>query len=161
MSGEVSSPAEIVKASGYKNLSVVPAGDGTENDADLFLNGNMEVLLQYLDDKFDFILIDGVAVNPSANPYILSDMCDATLYVVRHRYTAKSVIKKLDETNDLKPLKGLALVFNGIKSRGFILKTKGFGYGNKHVHFNKNLWTKLWVKKNGISQHNYRNIKQL
>lgn len=161
LSGEVSSPSEIVKASGYKNLSVIPAGDSTDNDGDLFLNGRIETLLQHLDDKFDFILIDGVAVNPSADAYILSDLCDATLYVVRHRHTAKSVIKKLDDTNELKPLKGLALVFNGIKSRGFILKTKGFGYGNKHQSFNKNLWTKMWVKKNGVSQQSYRKIKQL
>ena len=161
LNGEVNSPAEIIKGSGYKNLSVIPAGDNNSNETNWFLNGNMETLLQYLDDKFDFILIDGVAVNPSADAYILSDMCDATLYVVRHRYTAKSVIKKLDETNELKPLKGLALVFNGIKSRGFILKTKGFGYGNKHQSYNKNLWTKLWVKKNGVSQQSYRKIKQL
>ncbi len=161
LNNEVSSPAEIIKASGYKNLSVIPSGDGGNGDADLLLNGNLEVLLQYLDDKFDFILIDGVAVNPSAHPYILSDLCDATLYVIRHRHTAKSVIKKLDETNELKPLKGLALIFNGIKARGFILKTKGFGYGNKHVHMNKNLWTKLWVKKNGVSHHSYRNANQL
>jgi len=161
LSGAVNSPAEIIKASGYKNLSVIPAGDGRDNEEDLFLNGKMELLLQHLDDKFDFILIDGVAVNPSASPYILSDLCDATLYVVRHRYTAKSVIRKLDETNELKPLKGLALIFNGIKSRGFILKTKGFGYGNKHVHLNKNLWTKLWVNKNGVSQHSYRKVKPL
>jgi tyrosine-protein kinase Etk/Wzc len=161
LSNEVTSPAEIVKASGHKNLSVIPAGDGTANDADLFLNGNMDTLLKYLDDKFDFILIDGVAVNPSAQPYILSELCDATLYVVRHRHTAKSVIRKLDETNEMKPLKGLALIFNGIKARGFILKTKGFGYGNKHVHINKNLWTKMWVKKNGVSHHSYGNVKQV
>lgn len=161
LSDETVQPAEVIRQSGYKNLSVIAAGGSEENTAALLLNGRIDQLLQYLASQFDFILIDSTCVNPAPDAYILSDLCDRTLYIVRHRHTSKSLVKKLDETNELKPLKGLALVFNGIKARGFILKTKGFGYGHKHIPSAKNIWTKLWERKNGVPQPTYRGIKQL
>lgn len=161
LGGEVSSPAEIIKPTGYKQLSIVPAGEANSSSADLFLNGNLDEMLNYLEERFDIVLIDSAPVNPAADAYIISERCDMTLYVVRHRHTAKSVIRKLDETAELKPLKGLALVFNGIKSRGFILKTKGFGYGHKHVTKQKTIWSKLWNRKNGVPQPGLKRIKQL
>lgn len=161
LSEETLQPGEIVRSSGYKNLSIITAGESAENTAALLLNDRMDKLLQYLENQFDLILIDSAAVNPAPDAYILSDLCDKTLYIARHRYTSKSTIKKLDETNELKPLKNLALVFNGVKTRGFILKTKGFGYGYKHNPSPKNIWTKLWERKNGVPHHTYREAKQL
>jgi tyrosine-protein kinase Etk/Wzc len=161
LSGEVAQPAEIVKPSGYKNLSVIAAGESSEDPAALFLNGRAESLVAYLEADFDFILVDTAPVNAATDAYIISDLCDKSLYVIRHRYTSKSVIKKLDETNDIKPLKNLSLIFNGVKSRGFILKTKGFGYGYKPASRSKNIWAKLWERKNGVPQHVYRGAKQL
>lgn len=158
--GEISHPAEIIKQTGYRNLAVIPAGELQANPSDLFLNGNMEILLQYLENQFDFILTDAPAVNPTTDAYILSALSDLTLYVVRHRATAKSVIKKLDETNELKPLKNLALVFNGVKSRGFILKSSGYGYGNQPMSYNKSILKKLWVRKNGVQPHVAKLMKQ-
>jgi tyrosine-protein kinase Etk/Wzc len=125
------------------------------------LNGGFELLLQELSDNFDFIIIDSPAVNPTADPYILSEFCDLTLYIVRHRFTSKSFIKKLDDVNELKPLKNLAVVFNGIKSRGFIIKTKGYGYGNKQTAYNKKLLSNLLLRKNGVYHKSYKKVKQL
>jgi hypothetical protein len=105
--------------------------------------------------------MDGPSVNPSAEPYILSEYCDITLYVVRHRLTPKSYIKKLDDNNELKPLRNLALVFNGVKSRGFILKTRGFGYGNKQTAVNSKLLSKFVLRKNGVYPKSLQEIKQL
>lgn len=160
LSGEVDA-ATIIKPSGYKNLSVIASGQATDNAAALLLNGKIESLFEYLEDKYDFILVDTAAVNPVPDAYILSQVCDKTLYVVRHRHTTKSVIKKLDETNELKPLKNLALIFNGIKSRGFIIKTKGLGYGHKHLPYTKTIWSKFWVKKNVVAPQSYNGVKQL
>lgn len=162
LAGEINDLQDILKPTGHKNLSVIGTGELISNSTELLLNGNFESLLQALEERFDFIIIDAVPVNPSAEPYILSEFCDLTLYIVRHRFTPKSFIKKLDDVNELKPLKNLSLVFNGIKSRGFILKTKGYGYGNKQgSSYNEKLLSRFLLRKNGVYQKNYKKVKQL
>jgi len=161
LSGEVRDPLDVIKPTGHKNLSFIGTGEAVANSTELFLSDNLESLLEYLQQHFDHIVIDSAAVNTSSDPYILSDYADLTLYVVRHRFTSKSFIKKLDEVNELKPLKNLALVFNAIKSRGFILKTKGFGYGYKPSTSNTKLLSKLVLRKNGVYHKSYKPIKQL
>jgi tyrosine-protein kinase Etk/Wzc len=161
LAGEISDPSLVVKATGHKNLYVIGTGEISNNTTELLLNGNLEVLLGKLEQNFDFIIMDGSSVNPSAEPYILSEYCDITLYVVRHRLTPKSYIKKLDDNNELKPLRNLALVFNGVKSRGFILKTRGFGYGNKQTAVDSKLLSKFVLRKNGVYPRSLKKIKQL
>lgn len=122
-------PDEIIKESEFSNLYVIPAGVTQANPTELLLNGKVGNLFHYLEEEFDFIIIDTSPVNPVTDAYILSDYCDITLYAVKHKYSPKTIIKKLDENNKFKPLKNLAIVFNGVKPRGFIKGNFGYGYG--------------------------------
>jgi hypothetical protein len=49
--------------------------------------------------------------------------------VVRHRHTPKLSIQRIDENNKINELKNLAIVFNGVRSRGFGNSAYGYGYG--------------------------------
>jgi hypothetical protein len=49
--------------------------------------------------------------------------------VVRHNYTAKVFVQRIDGNNKINRLHNIAIVFNGIKARGFGAKSYGFGYG--------------------------------
>lgn len=122
-------PDKIIEETQFHNLFIIPAGVTKANPTELLLNGKIAELFQYLEEEFDYIVMDTSPVNPVTDAYILSDFCDLTLYVVRHKYTPKTFIKTLDETNKFKPLKNLAIVFNGIKPRGFIKGNFGYGYG--------------------------------
>ncbi len=122
-------PHKIIERTEFHNLFIIAAGVTKANPTELLLNGKIAELFQYLEEEFDYIVIDTSPVNPVTDAYILSDFCDLTLYVVRHKYTPKTFIKTLDETNKFKPLKNLAIVFNGIKPRGFIKGNFGYGYG--------------------------------
>jgi Mrp family chromosome partitioning ATPase len=62
----------------------------------------------------------------------VSGYCNSVLYVVRHNYTPKRILRRLDQTLDIHPLKNAFLVFNGIGKRGFA--SYGYGYG---YHENK------------------------
>jgi len=128
-------PSEIVEPTEFHNLFVLPSGVTKANPTELLLNGKLTELFHFLEEEFDYIVVDSSPVSLITDAYILSDFCDLTLYVVRHKYTGKTFIKTLDETNRFKPLKNLAIVFNGIKPRGFV-RTFGYGYGygyeNKH-----------------------------
>ncbi len=124
-------PEEIIKpVSVSKNLFIIPSGAIPPNPSELILNGRLEGLLKYLESSFDYIIIDSPPISPVTDSYIISPMCDATLFVVRHGLTPKRFIKQLDENLRIHSLKNVAIIFNGVKNRG--LGVYGYGYGYTH-----------------------------
>jgi Mrp family chromosome partitioning ATPase len=87
---------------------------------------------------FDYIVIDTAPVSPVTDAYTLSPLCNATLFVIRHKYTPKVFVQRIDENNKINELHNMAIVFNGIKSRGFGSKQYGYGYGYGYIHKDKN-----------------------
>jgi capsular exopolysaccharide synthesis family protein len=121
---------EIIKRTEVNpNLFIISAGPIPPNPSELILNGRMQDLLIYLENAFDYIVIDTAPVSPVTDAYLLSQYCDATLYVVRHGYTPRIYLQLLDETNKVRGLKNLALIFNGVKARGIGKGGYGNGYG--------------------------------
>ena len=131
-------PQEIVKpTSVHENLFVVPAGWLPENPSELIMSEKVPQLFDYLSGIFDYIIIDTAPVGLLSDAYVLSNYCDATLYVVRHKHTRKVSIQRLDANNKINALKNMAIVFNGIKSRGFGRNGYGYGYGYGYIHKEK------------------------
>ena len=60
--------------------------------------------------------------------YLLTRLCDATLYIIRHGFTPKILIKRIDQNIDINPINNPAIVFNGVKMRGFFKNNYGYGY---------------------------------
>src|SRR6185312_2558444 len=88
---------DIIKPTGTKNLSLIPSGPIPPNPSELISNGRLLELLEYLNTHFDYILIDTAPVNPVTDAFIISPMCDVSLYVVRDSYTPRLFLKKLAE----------------------------------------------------------------
>jgi tyrosine-protein kinase Etk/Wzc len=120
---------DVIFETSYPNLWILPAGAATHNPTELLLNGKLSELFDGLWNKYDFIIVDTSPVAPVTDAYVLSDYCDKTLYVIRHGYTPKAMVKVMDENARLKALKNINLVFNGVKKRGFSNRGYGFGYG--------------------------------
>jgi tyrosine-protein kinase Etk/Wzc len=112
-----------------KNLFVIPSGPVPPNPSELILNGRLEELLTYLESIFDHIIICSAPVSLVTDAYTISPMCDATLYIVRHMVTPGNFIKLLDENVTMRGLKNVAIIFNGVKSRGIAHFGYGYGYG--------------------------------
>jgi tyrosine-protein kinase Etk/Wzc len=122
-------PAQIIHTTLHKNLFVIGAGGDVVNPTELLLNGKIAELFEYLEDTFDYIVVDTTPVDPVTDAYVLSEYCDTTLFVVRHGYTPKTMIQMLDDNNKIKALKNVFIVFNGVRSRGFLKGNYGYGYG--------------------------------
>jgi capsular exopolysaccharide synthesis family protein len=126
---EETKPAEeVIHQTEHEHLYIIPAGAGAINPTELLLGSRLGELFEYLEKHFDYIIADTAPIQPVTDAYIVSDYCDVTLFVLRHRYTPKVMIQILDDNNKIKALKNLHIVFNGVKSRGFFGKA-GFGYG--------------------------------
>jgi tyrosine-protein kinase Etk/Wzc len=129
-------PEEIIKViEEHKNLFFISAGNLPENPTELLSNGKVKELIDYLEGIFDLVIIDTSPLVLVTDGYILTGLCDATLYVVRHKYTPKMLIKRIDENNHINPINNPAIVFNGVKTRGFF--KNNYGYGYDYVYGNK------------------------
>jgi capsular exopolysaccharide synthesis family protein len=132
-------PEKIIRnLEDYPNLSFVPSGALPDNPSELIANGRIGGLLTYLENQFDVIILDTAPVVPVTDAYLLAGFTDATLYVVRHKYTPKAIIKRLDEKNKINSLTNPAIVFNGVKPRGFLKNKFGYGYGYGYIYDYKN-----------------------
>lgn len=137
---------ETVKPTGVNNLFLVSSGPIPPNPSELIANGRLKELLTYLDTQFDYILIDTAPIVPVTDAFILSPLCDVTLYVVRHAYTPKIILKKLEEKLKTKSLKNPAIVYNGIKGKGFGKYGYGYGYGYTDDETNVKWWKRIFMK---------------
>lgn len=134
----------------YENLHLITAGELPENPAELLTNGKAEELIEYLNNIFDVVIIDTAPMVLVTDGYMLTNLCDVTLYVVRHQYTPKVLIKQLDANNIINPIHNPAIIFNGVKQRGPLASNYGYGYGYDYVYGKdrgkKNALKKLFVK---------------
>jgi tyrosine-protein kinase Etk/Wzc len=132
---EKADAASIVIPSGaHENLSLLLTGSLPADPAELILNGRAEELLNYLDGHFDVIIIDVPPVGPVSDAYIIAPFCDATLFVVRHAYTPKVFVERIDENIKLNNLPNPAIVFNAVATRGYGKNNYGYGYGTGMVY---------------------------
>jgi capsular exopolysaccharide synthesis family protein len=123
-------PEEIIKRSDINdNMWFIPAGPLSANPTELLMSNRLPELLTYLDGIFDYIIIDTAPVGPVTDAYIISPYCDATLYIIRHRHTPKVLVEQIDKNSKVNKLKNMAIVFNGIRPRGFGKHHYGYGYG--------------------------------
>jgi capsular exopolysaccharide synthesis family protein len=114
------------------NLFVIPAGAYPQDHfTELLENGKIQDLINYLSANFDYVILDTAPVGSITDAYILSAGCDITLYVVRHKYTPKVFVQRLDQNDQLM---NVAVVFNDIRSRGFGKYKFGYGYGYGYVY---------------------------
>ncbi len=116
------------------NLYYIAIGKEVDSPSELLSNGKVATLVNLLDADFDRIIIDSSPVGLVVDGYLLSSLCDITLYVVRHKYTPKMLIKRIDENNAINPLKNPAIVFNAVKKRGVIKSSYGYGYGFQYLY---------------------------
>ena len=123
-------PYEIIKSTDKDNLFVCSAGTiPLEKTSELLLSERLREFFCYMEDVFDFIIIDTPPMEPISDAYILSEYCDCALYVIKHGYTPKTIVRLLDENNKIKALKNVAIVFNALRPRGFVKQSYGYGYG--------------------------------
>ncbi len=90
-----------------------------------------------LNCSFAVVIIDSAPVVLTTDAYLLSSLCDATLYVIRHKITPRVLIKRIDEGIVINPIKNPAIVFNGVKTRGFFKNNFGHGYNNYVYSYDK------------------------
>lgn len=115
---EASMDEIIYKTEISENLFIIPSGRYIEESSELLLNGRVSELLIYLEGIYDYLLIDIAPANIVTDGYAVSKFCDATLLIVRYKYTPKSELFSISENAGLKGLKNPGVILNGVGSIG-------------------------------------------
>jgi tyrosine-protein kinase Etk/Wzc len=128
-------PEDIIKrTTRSEHLFFISAGTLPKNPSEVIMSSKVGELLSYLEGIFDYVILDSAPAGPSSDAYTLSPQCDATFYVIRHKYTPKLLVERLDDNNKINNLKNIAIIFNGVGPRGYSKEAYGYGYGYGYNH---------------------------
>ncbi len=128
MLGQISVEQLPVAIEGMANLYIVPAGPIPPNPSELLMDNKIDLMFQYLRENFDLIVIDSAPIGLVSDTKILSRFADATLYVVRQRYTLKKQLNFVEELYKDNVLPSMGLLVNDVKMGG-VSSYYGYGYG--------------------------------
>lgn len=94
---------EVIYATNYEKLYVIPAGFLPRNPSDLLVHERMTELMQHVRAEFDFIVIDTPPLGSVIDAAVAAKYADATMMVVANntvlRQTGKSIMEKLKQAN--------------------------------------------------------------
>ncbi len=96
----------------YQGLHLLKAGKPQENPSDLLTHTRLRALIDTLREQYEVIIIDTPPVGIVADYLLMSKYMDCTLFVVRHEYTEKEEIKRLDKIVQQHKLVGY-MIYNG------------------------------------------------
>jgi len=136
------------------NLHVYPSGSLPLNPADTLLSGKVAELFALLRKDYDFVVVDTAPAGMVSDPFLLDQYCDATLFVVRQRFTQKKQLHFINDLFDAQKLRNMVLVLNDVKTGGRY-GYYGYGYDNKNGYYESN------GKVNGAKVFSWRKGKKM
>jgi tyrosine-protein kinase Etk/Wzc len=137
LAGKASMEDIIYSIPTNEHLFYISSGSLEQDASELLENGKVNHLISRLEADFDMVIIDTAPIVLITDAYLLSSLCDATLFVVRHKFTPKMLIKRMDDNMDINPIKNPGILFNGVHTRGFFKNNYGYGYNYVYSYDNK------------------------
>jgi capsular exopolysaccharide synthesis family protein len=105
----------LVRQTSLKGVSVITAGPMPPNPSELLYSARMKDLLDALQAKYSFILIDSPPVMGMPDSVLLSSLVDGTILVVKAGVTRKDALAETKRVFNSVNAKLLGVVLNGVK----------------------------------------------
>jgi tyrosine-protein kinase Etk/Wzc len=119
----------ILEVPNCDGLFIIPAGIVPPNPTELILNGKLDILINELKQKFDYIIIDSPPIGLVTDAKLLDKYSNMCIYVIRHNYTLKYFLKMIQKYFVSNELHNLNIIYNGLKKRGVGNFNYNYGYG--------------------------------
>ncbi|MDN5627103.1 MAG: polysaccharide biosynthesis tyrosine autokinase [Weeksellaceae bacterium] len=114
---------EIINKTSIPGLDVITSGPIPPNPSELLMSDNNMRFIEKLKESYEYIIIDSPPVGLVADSFELIKKADTTIYVVRHEYTEKHMLRMITEKYFNKEVSNLGLVYNDYVAK------QGYGYG--------------------------------
>lgn len=109
----------------HPNHHIILSGSIPPNPAHLLTNGRFKKLIEEAKTEYDYIIVDTAPTILVTDTMLISQLADATIYLVRANYTEKNLLNYSKDLFDSGKLKNIAYVLNGVDTN----KSYGYGYG--------------------------------
>lgn len=107
---------ECIHKTTLEHLDYIPAGPIPPNPSELILGGQFEILMKYLESKYDVIIIDTPPVGLVTDGIHALKIATIPIYVVRADFSKKIFIKNINRLVKVHKLNNLSLILNSLKS---------------------------------------------
>lgn len=101
----------IVSPSGIPRMRVVPIGSHHEISAEHFTSARYKQLMLDIKERYDnrYVIVDGPAMNTSADARILSEICDYTVLVIPYGGVTPGALDAVIDEIDERKLAGIVM----------------------------------------------------
>ena len=132
LSGQINDIDSIItQTEENPNLYIMTAGPVPPNPNELLMSDRMDKLMQYLRDKFDYIIIDSAPIGMISDTYLLTHFSDVQVLVTRANFTSRSNLKLLQQEVSKGVLPNAYIVINGVDIRSNAYTYRRYGeYGH-------------------------------
>lgn len=134
--GQVSIDDIIITHPEYE-FDVIPAGTLPPNPSELIKTRKSKELIEYLQTKYDYVVVDCSPIGLVSDAYILSRYVNTSLFVVRRAKTNKAFFKSVVNQMKNDGLDHIALIFNDVKGREGYYGTSRY-YGDRSYYLKGN-----------------------
>jgi capsular exopolysaccharide synthesis family protein len=119
----------------HPNHDIILSGSIPPNPAHLLTNGRFTKLIEEAKLEYDYIIVDTAPTILVTDTMLISQLADATIYLIRANYTEKNLLNFSKDLFESGKLKNIAYVLNSVdtnKSYGY-----GYNYGYNYGYGNK------------------------
>jgi capsular exopolysaccharide synthesis family protein len=121
---ELSTFKDVVQQTSFPNLDLVSGGPVPPNPAELLMTSRMKQFIDEARVAYEYIIIDTPPMAIVTDAFVISEMVDHTLFLVRQNYTPKDLLRTIEDFYASGKVKNISLVLNDIYRSG-----PGYGYG--------------------------------
>nr|WP_314980656.1 polysaccharide biosynthesis tyrosine autokinase [uncultured Prevotella sp.] len=105
---------QILPSGVNKNLDLLMSGPIPPNPAELIARNSLDIIINLLKEKYDYIMIDTAPVGLVTDTLQIARVADASIYMCRADYTPKSSFNLINALANEKKFPNMAIVLNGI-----------------------------------------------
>ena len=105
---------QILPSGVNKNLDLLMAGPIPPNPAELIARNSLDIIINLLKEKYDYIMIDTAPVGLVTDTLQIARVVDASIYMCRADYPPKSSFNLINALANENKFPNMAIVLNGI-----------------------------------------------
>jgi capsular exopolysaccharide synthesis family protein len=144
---------EIIMKTRVNNLFYAPSGPIPPNPAELIETEQMKKFMERVKKEFDYIIIDTPPVAIVTDALLLAQYVDVNLFIVRQRYTSLNTLELIEQLNNHRELKNMAIVINDISLSGYYGYGMRYGYAQGYGYtYGGNYYSKSYYSRYGDSE---------
>lgn len=119
---------EVLSESNIQNLTVVTSGPIPPNPSELISSNKMKEFIKKSREEFDVVILDTPPIGIVSDCLSIQEVIDSFLYVIRHSYSDKQVIKLINDVSEKQIVRNAGIVVNDIQAKGYEGYSYKYGY---------------------------------